>query len=456
MKSRIIRYLIFFTAISCIALKCEKEESVNDEDISFHPTFTVTPETGPVTTTFSFDASESFYRDGSNPENYECAEFQWDFDYKGYYDTDWDTEVLEESSTSHQYTIHQTYTVLLKVSGAHTGDGHGLFQKDIIVTPETNEPPVAVITIEPEEGFQNITSFYADGSLSWDEEDGLELHEFMWDKDGDGNYDGDFADEPFFTRTYTEPGIYIIKLKVRDSGGLTGETEDLLVVTSMEEPCPGIPAVSDIDDNIYNTVLIGDQCWMKENLKTSKYSDGTPIPNVTDGAGWANLTTGAYVWYENEISWKEDYGALYNWFAVNDPHGLCPVDWHVPTDEEWTVLTYYIGGTVTPNGNKLKSCRQVNSQLGGDCNTSEHPRWIESSWSYGTDDYGFSALPGGLREPMFGQPFGGIGSAGYWWTSTEYTTYSAYYRSLSSGGGFNNTDTRGGKWGQSVRCIKNN
>jgi len=156
---------------------------------------------------------------------------------------------------------------------------------------------------------------------------------------------------------------------------------------------------------------------MKENLKTTTYRNGTSIPNVTDNAAWLALSTGAYVWWDNDISWKDCYGALYNWYAVDGPNGLCPAGWHVPTDDEWTTLYDYISGTTSPPlGNVLKSCRQINSPLGGGCNTIEHPRWKEDIYwgNYGTDDFGFSGLPGGSN--FYDQV---IGYCGIWWTSTD-------------------------------------
>jgi uncharacterized protein (TIGR02145 family) len=193
---------------------------------------------------------------------------------------------------------------------------------------------------------------------------------------------------------------------------------------------------------------------MKENLKTTTYSNGTAIPNVPDGNAWSALSTGAYVWHGNDISWKESYGALYNWFATVDPNGLCPDGWHVPTDEEWTDLTNYIGGIGPPYGNELKSCRQVNSPLGGGCNTTEHPRWEEHNNNWGTDDYGFSGLPGGSRY-MYGA-FYSLGTYGYWWSSTEQTQTYAYLRFLRNDGAnvlyvYSIKPT-----GYSVRCLKDN
>ncbi len=138
--------------------------------------------------------------------------------------------------------------------------------------------------------------------------------------------------------------------------------------------CPNMPTITDVDGNTYNTVQIGNQCWMKENLKTTTYSNGTSISNVTDPTPWLNLTTGAYVWYDNDITWKDSYGTLYSWYTAIYPNILCPEGWHVPTDEEWTALSNYIRGTSSPHGNELKHCRQVNSTLGGGCNSSKHPR----------------------------------------------------------------------------------
>ena len=101
--------------------------------------------------------------------------------------------------------------------------------------------------------------------------------------------------------------------------------------------------VLDIDGNIYHTVIIGNQIWLAENLKTTKYNDGTPVSLVTDNTGWINLSTPGYCWYDNDITNRETYGALYNWYAVQTGK-LCPKGWHVPSDAEWTVLTDFLGG----------------------------------------------------------------------------------------------------------------
>jgi uncharacterized protein (TIGR02145 family) len=216
--------------------------------------------------------------------------------------------------------------------------------------------------------------------------------------------------------------------------------------------CPDASFVTDIDGNQYNTVQIGSQCWMNENLKTTTYKNGSQIPNVSDSISWIGLTTGAYIWYNNAIAWKNLYGALYNWAAIDDSNGLCPTGWHTPADDELTMLTDFIGGTAEPNGNKLKSCRQVNSPWEGECSTSEHPRWNESTEN-GSDDYGFSGLPGGYRNSD--GAFLSIGIGFNIWSSTEIDPENAWSRNLNYLYGYVGVYQGCNKqYGLSVRCIK--
>ena len=189
---------------------------------------------------------------------------------------------------------------------------------------------------------------------------------------------------------------------------------------------------------------------MKENLKTTTYNNGTSIPLVCACGWWQNLSVGAYTWLDDNPTWKNKYGALYNWYAVNDSSILCPTGWHVPTDDEWTVLTDFIGGV--SNGNMLKSCRMENSPLGGDCNTSIHPRWDHDDVEYGTDDYGFSGLPGSAADPYYWTP--DIGKAELWWSSTESIPGYAYARKLEYDWGIVFQAGNEQKWGMSVRCLR--
>ncbi|MBW6492907.1 MAG: fibrobacter succinogenes major paralogous domain-containing protein [Lentimicrobium sp.] len=227
------------------------------------------------------------------------------------------------------------------------------------------------------------------------------------------------------------------------------------------QPCPGMPTITDIEGNVYNTVLIGEQCWMKENLKTTKYRNNTPIEYPgTDNDAWQNNTTGAYAWYNSDIGWKDSYGALYNWHAVNNATGLCPTGWHVPSDAEWTQLVDYVVAQGFPNqwdnpngtGNALRSCRQVNSPLGGECNTSAHPRWEAHDTHHGFDEFSFSGFPGGVRYNV--GSFATIGYYGYWWSSNEGSTDFAWFSSLN----YDNSSVvklgYGKAHGLSVRCLR--
>ena len=147
------------------------------------------------------------------------------------------------------------------------------------------------------------------------------------------------------------------------------------------------PTVVDIDGNVYHTVTIGTQVWMVENLKTTKYNDGTAIPLVTDSAAWDELTTPGYCWYNNDsATYKNPYGALYNWYAVSTGK-LAPTGWHVPTDSEWAVLTTYVGNTYYGG---LDSA-------GGALKSTDKTYWLSPNTG-ATNSSGFSALPGGFRD----------------------------------------------------------
>jgi uncharacterized protein (TIGR02145 family) len=192
--------------------------------------------------------------------------------------------------------------------------------------------------------------------------------------------------------------------------------------------------VTDIDGNTYNTVQIGNQVWMSENLKTSRYRNGGLIPNVTDGTAWSNSTTGAWSYYNNDVSNNAIYGKSYNWYTTLGDT-LCPTGWGVPTDAEWTTLTTYLGGESVAGG-KMKS---VGTTYWNDPNTGA------------TNESGFSALPGGFRL-NFG--FYNIRNNAFFWSATEYSSNDAWPRYLNY---FNGSVTRsnyGKSVGGSVRCLR--
>jgi uncharacterized protein (TIGR02145 family) len=170
-------------------------------------------------------------------------------------------------------------------------------------------------------------------------------------------------------------------------------------------------SVKDIDGNTYATIQIGSQVWMAENLRTTRYRNGDPIPNVKDDSQWSSLTTGAWAHYENNVQNEVPYGKLYNWYAVADRRGICPQGWHVPSDAEWTTLTDYLGGENMAGG-KLKSRTLWDAPNTGATNGS-----------------GFSGLPGGYRSDGNGF-FLYLGSYGYWWSATESGAENAWSRYL--------------------------
>lgn len=208
--------------------------------------------------------------------------------------------------------------------------------------------------------------------------------------------------------------------------------------------------VSDVDGNTYRTVIIGEQVWMAENLKTTTYSNGEPIdyPGDDDDA-WRNNTTGAYAWYDNDPAHGGPYGALYNWYAVINPGGLCPPGWRVPDHEDWQYLTEYVGEQM---GNKLKSRRQVGSPYGGEYDTMEHPRWETFSANYGLDEFGFGALPAGNRHAS--GTFVTKGANALFWSSSEISETAGWGWYIYHG--YYGVDRGHGDKGAgfSVRCIR--
>jgi uncharacterized protein (TIGR02145 family) len=182
------------------------------------------------------------------------------------------------------------------------------------------------------------------------------------------------------------------------------------------------------------TVTIGNQVWMTTNLSVDKFRNGDPIPEAQNDDEWTKADENrqpAWCYYENKAANGITYGKLYNWYAVNDPRGLAPEGFHVPSDDEWTTLEEFLGDAA---GKKMKS---------------------KNGWDYDgieTNSSGFSGLPGGLRY-YFGA-FELIGNFGYWWSTKEYYIGCAYYRILSSG--FDNLsrsfNSKGN--GLSVRCLR--
>jgi uncharacterized protein (TIGR02145 family) len=213
----------------------------------------------------------------------------------------------------------------------------------------------------------------------------------------------------------------------------------------------GTSTITDIDTNVYATVQIGNQCWMADNLKTTHYRNGTPIESPgSNGNAWNNNTEGAYSWIENNIVWKDWYGAVYNWHAVNNPNGLCPEGWRIPSDEDFTQLLTFLDPATIPviegiqsqtAGGKMKSTLAV---------PSPHPRW-NSPNTGATNESNWNGLPAGIRSSL--SYFLHLGNNAFYWSSTEFDPEKAWYRYIY----YNNTSAYRYNLfknrGLSVRCI---
>lgn len=183
------------------------------------------------------------------------------------------------------------------------------------------------------------------------------------------------------------------------------------------------------------TVTIGTQVWMSKNLDVSTFRNGDPIPQAKTNEEWEKAGENkqpAWCYYDNDPANGAKYGKLYNWYAVNDPRGLAPEGYHIPTDAEWTILTDYLGDDA---GTKMKS----------------KSGWVSNSGN-GTNTSGFSGLPGGYR---YGNgEFKNVGNDGGWWSSTEGILGSAWYRVLYDDDGGVYRDGYDKREGLSVRCLK--
>lgn len=213
-------------------------------------------------------------------------------------------------------------------------------------------------------------------------------------------------------------------------------------------PEPPAPELVDIDGHVYSVVQIGTQRWMAENLRTSKYRDGSVILNLTDNTSWDLLDVGGWCYYENNAAHGATYGKLYNWNAASHP-GICPQGWHVPSDAEWQQMQLVLGmptsevdstgirGGLQNVGGKMKSTTLWTAPNVGANNES-----------------GFSGLPSGGRANI-GSDFFGINIVSEWWSSTEAPTWgTAWSYGLHRGSAGSYRGDEGKKSGKCIRCIK--
>jgi uncharacterized protein (TIGR02145 family) len=229
----------------------------------------------------------------------------------------------------------------------------------------------------------------------------------------------------------TEGATYNFRVKAENALGVTYGNNLTFV------PVAPPTSITDIEGNVYSIITFGTQTWMAGNLKTTKYNDNTDIPNVTDGTTWIALTSPGFCWYNNDqATYKDTYGALYNFYTVSTGK-LCPAGWHVPTDSEFTTFTNFLGD-ISLAGGKIKEAGTLH--------------WTSPNTG-ATNVTGFTALPAGYRTDT--GTFDGIGLYEEWWTSTPYNSIKPWYRSV--GYLTSAIEVKNGSLNQrgfSIRCIK--
>lgn len=209
--------------------------------------------------------------------------------------------------------------------------------------------------------------------------------------------------------------------------------------------------VMDVDSNVYVTVKIGNQWWMAENLKVTRYNNGDPIANLSDSSDWSNGLVGAYCEYENGSGVLDPPGLLYNHKAVTDSRGLAPAGWRVPSDEDWKLLERALGMTIAASDGLAWRGSNQGDQLKSENLNS----WKNSDNAFPNNKSGFTALGGSCRlfNSLWGYP--GIKHTGFWWTSSLYQIDQAWYRYLDYNESAVFRSYVDVRYGMSLRCVKN-
>ncbi len=262
-------------------------------------------------------------------------------------------------------------------------------------------------------------------------------------KTSDGTLTGSFASN----MTGLQPGkTYYVRAYATNGTG-TGYGNAIPFTTTQNQTS----TVTDIDGNVYNTIKIGNQWWMAQNLKVKKYRNNNALLTKTDNTEWMQLTEGAYCNYNNDVNNANIYGHIYNWKAATDSRNLCPNGWHMPSDDEWKELEMALGMSQF-EADKLGWC---GTNEGGKMKEAGTTHW-QSPNTGANNSSGFSALPGGSRGGNSSDgSFTLLGSSGGWWSSTPVSTDRAYVRILNYNIQTVNRNSDYLKsFGLSVRCVK--
>ena len=235
------------------------------------------------------------------------------------------------------------------------------------------------------------------------------------------------------------PGQLRYNSTLNDFEGYNGSS--WVSLTKSNNTISGAQTVTDIDGNVYRTVVIGSHTWMRENLKVSRYRNGDIIPEITRNIDWTLANEGGWCWYDNDSKNDRIYGKLYNWFTVEDTRGVCPTGWHVPTENEWIALENALSNSQT--GGKTKATGTFQEGTG----------YWKSPNSFASNETGFTGLPGGLRVIGF---FQNLSERAAWWSSTtDVFSASQAHNRVAEYDNQSLEDFRSAKsFGSSIRCVK--
>ena len=444
MKTKYIHFtlapLIIILAVLLLAISCKKENNDNNDN----PTPPILPECkiiipddssmvqiGNIVSVeasiigFSSDAKVAFSIDTSTVSETSVDPYNFQ----------WDTEGWELGS---------------HIVRADAYDENNLITDEIIVflidTILPLMPPVPVINIAPEEG-NTDTIFSFDASGSYDNEDPAEALLFRWDFEGDGYWDTEFTHESEFEHKYTHPNNYQVRLEVMDTDGMISDTVKSLMVGHSGNPdaCEGYVTVPH-GGQVYHTVAIGDQCWLRENLNIGVMAKGGEVPSNND-------TIEKYC-FDDDTANCNKYGGLYMWkemmnhFPLQGSQGICPNGWHIPSDDEWKELEGFVDsqhGVGDPVWDEIyyrgfDAGKHLKALLG----------WI--SGGNGDNSFDFKALPGGYWEISFS--FVRAGEEAHFWSSTHDSGHNGRERTLKYD---NDQVSRSYSWDESafsVRCLR--
>jgi uncharacterized protein (TIGR02145 family) len=318
------------------------------------------------------------------------------------------------------------YVRAYATNSAGTGYGMTMAFTTSPILPELTTADVSEIT---------ETTAQCGGTVTWDGGAAVTARGVCWStnpiptvtdsKTADGTGIGSFTSS---IMNLTPNTNYYVRAYATNSAGTSYGNEVSFAVVPL--------TVIDIDGNVYQTVTIGTQVWMEENLRVTHYRNGEAIPKVTDNYTWIGLLTGAYCEYNNDINNVATYGRLYNWHSLNDSRNMAPSGWHVPTDAEWQTLVDFLGGSSVAGG-KMKEAGTTH--------------WLSPNTG-ATNESGFSGLPGGGLNYV--GSYGDMGSHAYFWSSTEFDSGLASYRRLL----YTNSEESGSyghkTTGMSVRCVR--